>query len=62
MTDEFKQINDKLDYISQKVSVEPTWWDKWGDRIKYTAVGLAWIIGVVTHKYGLYHFLSQLTN
>lgn len=63
MSDDLKQINDKLDYISKKVTEDdPTWWDRYGNRIKYGAVGLAWLIGALTHKWGLFHMLSRLTD
>ena len=67
LTDEEKQqfdtINKKLDVIDDKVTEEePSFWAKYGNYIKYAAVGLAWLIGAISHKWGLFHYLSKMTD
>lgn len=55
-----KQINDKLDSINQKVTLSA--WEVWFNRLKYFLIGGAWVVGALTHKWGLFHFLSKLTG
>jgi hypothetical protein len=55
-----QQVNAKLDDIQRKVTVNKL--ELWWNRLKYAAVGIAWIVGAASHKWGLFHFLSKLTD
>lgn len=58
--DEVKQINDKLDAIKKTVDEEvPSKFIIWVERLKYVAIGLAWIIGALSHKWGLYQWIES---
>lgn len=57
---EFDTLNKKLDDIDQKVtSEEPSWWSVWWPRIKYVLIGIAWLFGIISHKWGLYKHISS---
>lgn len=61
--DYIKQINSKLDAIKETVDREaPSVLSIWINRLKYAAIGVAWIVGAISHKWGLFEFLSKLTK
>jgi hypothetical protein len=56
-----QQVNQKLDTIDKKVTdQEPSFISKWLGRLKYPLIGLTWVIGALTHKWGLFHFIGKL--
>lgn len=56
----FDGVNKKLDNITVLVKeADPSWWSIWWPRIKYVLIGVAWLCGTLTHKYGFYHLLTK---
>lgn len=61
--EQFDTINKKLDVIDGKVTEEePSFWAKYGSYLKWAVLGLAWVIGAISHKWGLFHLLSKVTD
>lgn len=54
-------LKEKLDAILANVEADdPAWWQVWLSRLKYPIIALTWLLGVLTHKWGLFQHIKDL--